>query len=95
MYCIDWDDLESPLIYGSFVDDMFQSLNVLLVPCNFVGRFRDHTIPPNCNPDLQSQKEYVGANLRLEIMYNRERIDFQNFGESTIVKESYILETVF
>ena len=66
-----------------------------MVPCNYVGRFGDHTIPPNCNHDLQSQKEYVGDYLRLEILYNRERLDFQNFGESTIVKESHILETVF
>ena len=66
-----------------------------MVPCNYVGRFGDHTIPPDCNSDLEAQKEYVGEYLRLEVMYNRERLDFQNFGEETIVKESYILETVF
>ena len=66
-----------------------------MVPCNYVGLFGNHIIPPNCNPDLQSQKEYVGDYLRLEILYNRERLDFQKFGESTIVKESFILETVF
>ena len=55
MRCIDWDDLESPLIYGNDLSDVLQELNVLLVPCNYIGEFGDHTIPPGCNSDLQSQ----------------------------------------
>ena len=96
MNCIDWDDLESSLMYGAaFADDVFQSLNVILVPCNYVGQFGQHTIPPNCNFDLQSQKEYVSQHLHVGILYNSERLDLQNFGEATIVKESHLLDQSF
>ena len=67
----------------------------MLVPCNYVGPFGDHTIPPGCNFDLQLQKEYIGENLYLQMMYNRERLDLQKFGEATIVKESYLLDQSF
>ena len=68
---------------------------MLLVPCNYVGAFGDHSIPPNCNYNLQAQKEYVGENFHLFYLYNRERLDLQNFGEATVVKESYLLNQSF
>ena len=67
----------------------------MLVPCNYVGEFGDHTVPPGCNSDLQAQKEYVGENFYLRILYNKERLDLQKFGEATIVKESFIFYQSF
>ena len=67
----------------------------MLVPCNYVGEFGDHTVPPGCNVDLQAQNEYVGEILNLQILHNRERLDLQKIGEATIVKESYLYRLNF
>ena len=67
----------------------------MLVPCNYVGEFGDHTVPPGCNSDLQAQKEYVGEAINLFYLHNRERLDLQKFGEATIVKESYLVGQSF
>ena len=45
---------------------------------------------PECIPDLRKQLDYIGP-LDVVIYMNSERFDQQNFGESSIVKESVIL----
>ena len=41
--CIDWEDNEPLLVYGDqYADDYFRTLNVILVPCNYVGSLGNH-----------------------------------------------------
>ena len=65
------------------------------MPCSYAGESGDHPIEPECNTDLWAQKEYLGKWFELYILHNRERLDMQNFGDDTIVKESYIEEQKF
>ena len=53
--CIDWDNEDEPiLIYGDrYHSDVFQNLNVILVPCNYIGAFGESTVTPECIPDLE------------------------------------------
>ena len=51
--CIDWNDEDPYLVYGEpYLGMAWQSLEVILAPCNYVGSSGQHTIPPGCNTDL-------------------------------------------
>ena len=50
-------------------------MEVMLAPCNYVGAFGEHSIPPDCNSDIEAQKNYIGELLYLDIMTNLERLD--------------------
>ena len=94
--CIDWDDENPYLVYGDdSTDSIFQSLEVILAPCNYVGQFGEPTIPPGCTYDLQAQKNYLTDNLYLSILSNQESLDLQKFENETIIKQSKIYDQVF
>ena len=76
-YCIDWNSEDPYLLFGdmSILDDAHQNLNVELVPCNWVGESGEETIMPQCNTNSTAQREYVGVNVDLQLLYNYERLD--------------------
>ena len=74
--CIDLKDEDPYLIFGdASEDESRQTMEVMLAPCNYVGAFGEHSIPPDCNADIETQKKYIGSHLNLDIMTNLERLD--------------------
>ena len=92
LFCLDsWP--EDMYIGGDFSSADYQSLDFILTPCNYIhnemSNYGDKPTP-ECIPDLRKQLDYMGP-LDVVIYMNSERFDQQNFGESSIVKESVIL----
>ena len=67
----------------------------MLVPCNYVGRSGEHTIPEGCIRDLDEQNAYVGEIILFNVLHNKERLDMHKFGDETIVQESDISVTYY
>ena len=56
MLCIEWDNEDEPIIVSGIQGDPnFSSLEVLLVPCNYLHTLYDYTgdsVHPECVGDL-------------------------------------------
>ena len=57
MFCLDWQENEDFVIYGREVDNNYQRLEVLMLPCNYKhAEFADSeedTINEECVADLE------------------------------------------
>ena len=48
------------------------------------------TVPDECETDSEKQFEYLGTSLQMSILHNQERFDPLEYGDTKIVKESYL-----
>ena len=63
-FCIDWPNDEPLSIYGDYSSENWQSVEIGLVPCNYVhaefGETGDY-VREGCKADLESQIKYLGG----------------------------------
>ena len=97
-FCFDWED-ENPFeIYGSEVEDSYQRVEMLLLPCNQLGselgKREGETISEKCNTSLEEQIKYIGQS-QIQVLVNKERFMPLNYGDETVQRYSTIINTQF
>ena len=97
-YCLDWEEENPFVIYGSETDGNYQRVELFLLPCSMVGsdlnQVEREPNSPNCNPNLEDQINYVGQS-NLLVLVNKEKFNPRGFGDETIERFSSIFNAQF
>ena len=98
--CIDWDrgEEEPYTTYGKENLPNFRGIEVIATPCNYIKEDfygLNDQIPDICDTDPEKQFEYLGSAFYLNVLHNSLRLDFSEYGEKLLVKESTIFESQF
>ena len=72
--CLDWDEEEPFVIYGTQTVDNYSRLEMLLLPCNSAstGFGTKLTFDEHCEASLEEQMKYVGQS-QVQMLVNKER----------------------
>ena len=70
--CLNWNDLEqSLLIYKDQTSNTNKrSLNIKIVPCNYIGLHGELDIPDNCMADLEQQIMQLPESVTFKYIHN-------------------------
>lgn len=74
MYCLDLDEEIS--LFGNERNDNYASLEIVLVPCNYVHShlgYEGDSIHPECIADIAKQIEYLGP-IDLMLYYSEDKL---------------------
>ena len=90
MFCIDWNDDNPIEIVGTYEEDDYTRVDLILTPCNYLHTaldYQEDSISSECIGDLEGQIDYMRAS-QVILYHNQERINANEYGDKMIERYS-------